>query len=124
MPVYSDLNQTTPTEKILLTDAESVYQSIANILTTSLSERLFNPEFGCDLDAFLFELMDDLTAAQLYRLVIEAIERWEPRVVLDHSQSDVIADPDNHIYAVKLYFQIIGVRDQGQSFEFLGELTP
>lgn len=123
MPIYSDINQYTPETQILLTDEESVYQSLNNILITKPGQRIFNPEFGSDMDKVLFEVMDEVTAAQLYRTVTEAVERWEPRIIIDNSQSDIIPNYDSNSYDVKLVFEIIGLSDEGQKFEFLGELS-
>ena len=54
MSIYTDINQYTPTAQVLLTNIESIYQSLNNILTTKPGERVFNPEFGGELDDLLF----------------------------------------------------------------------
>lgn len=121
--IYSDLNQLTPTVKPIVTDEESVYQSINNILNTPKMTRLFNPEFGSSLDDILFEPMDELTSLQIFHLVITSIVLWDKRVILNNSQSVITPDYDLYRYDAELVFSILGIENDGQSFEFLGALS-
>lgn len=118
--IYSDLNQYTPTQKPFVEDVEAVCQSIHNILNTRTTERIFNPEFGSELEDLLFEPMDDITTFRIYRFVVSAIERWDPRVTLNHAQSKVTPFPDDHRYDVFLAFEIEGFGEE--NFELVGEL--
>lgn len=120
MALYSDLNQHDPQNTPLLYGIEPIYQSIYNILSTSKGERIFLPEFGADLDNYLFELMTDITAFNILNTIIEAIERWEPRVSLLYGQCSVIPDYDNNKYDVTLVFNVLGLEDE--SFEVRGSL--
>ena len=122
MPIYSDIEQTNPTSKTLAVDISTVYQSITNILNTPITERFFNPEFGSEMEEILFEPMDSITEAKIFRLVIEAIERWEPRVRMDYGKSTIIAKPDDLEYEVSLVFQIIGLQET-EDFIFSGLLV-
>lgn len=121
MAIYSDLNSITPTDQPLVENVASVYQSINTILNTPKGSRIFNPEFGSDLETLLFEPMDAITELQIIREVIEAIELWEDRVTLDYSQTKVVADIDKHTYDLTLSFKIRGFGDQ--IFEQRGTLS-
>lgn len=118
MTVYSDLNQFNPSTlgKEKLIDLESVNQSLINIFKTRTKTRLFNPEFGTEFEDFLFELIDETTALEVFRLTIGAVERFEPRVLIDFARTRVIPVPDEHRYDITLEFQIEGFGDQ--LFEF------
>lgn len=118
MPIYSDINQYTPTTKETLPDVESVYQSINNILTTRVGERFFNPEFGSELEELIHEPMDETTVAEIYSYVIHAIERWEPRVRLNYAYCTVEPNYDEQRYDVVLAFTILGFEEQ--EFEHRG----
>lgn len=120
MAIYSDIEQTNTKLQSTNEDIKSVYQSITNILNTPVTERFFNPEFGNELEDILFELMDNITIAKIYRLIIDAIDRWEPRVSLDYGKSTVVGNEDNHRYEVSLVFNIIGLGTE--SFNFSGIL--
>ncbi len=115
--IYSDLSRT-PESQELAKNLDSVYQSLHNILSTRKGERLFLPDFGCDLDDALFELMDDDTAFLIYEIVLEAISKWEPRVTLQTSK--VIPNYDTHSYDVTLVFTVAGFKDQHTFKESIG----
>jgi phage baseplate assembly protein W len=117
--LYSDVNQYDPTTKPLLVDVESIYQSLHNILTTQRYERLFNNDFGVDFEDMLFELIDDASALEILRLIAQRIEIYEPRVNLNYSNTEVIPDPDNNRFTVKLVFSIKGQEELGD-VEFSG----
>jgi predicted component of type VI protein secretion system len=73
------------------------------------------------LEEALFELIDDITAIEVYRIVTSLIERNEPRVTIDNATTTVTPDPDNHQYILKLVFQIKGFGTQ--KFELNGKIT-
>lgn len=120
MPIYSDLDQITP-EEILREDVESVYQSIGNIISTPVGTRFFNPEFGSEIENLLFEPIDDITTARLYDALVEAIERWEPRVCVDYGATDVVPYVTDRKYEVTLVFHIVGIESQFD-FRYTGTL--
>jgi len=120
MTIYSDMNQYKfgPQIKPMLHDVEPVYQSINNILATDPGERLMNPEFGSRLRDLLMQPIDAITTSEIYAAVVQAIKRWEPRVILIHAKSKVVAFPDENRYEVQLYFKIRGI--EGQVFDYIG----
>ena len=111
MPIYSDVNQYTPTKQALAEDISSIYQSLGNILSTPTNTRLFLPEFGSNLENLLFELMSPETEASIYDSIIIAIQRWEPRVTIDYAQSSVVPVYEEYKYEVRLTFTINGLSD-------------
>lgn len=121
MSIYSDLNQYNPYEKVLLTDIESVYQSLHNILATRTNERLFNPDFGSEFESNLFEPIDTITEVEVFSFVIGAVERLEPRVKINYALTTLEANEAKHKYDLKLIFGIEGYGEQ--SFEFKGGIT-
>ena len=64
----------------LVTGAKDIEQSIAIILGTRRGERVMRPEFGCLAHDLLFEPRDAVLAGRLRDDVIEALNRWEPRI--------------------------------------------
>ena len=122
MAIYSDANQFSPTKIPLSEDLDSIYQSIGNILSTPYNTRLFLPEFGSQLENILFEPMDITTQDQLQDFIIQAIERWEPRVKLVYGKTGVVADYENHTYRVSLTFRVLGL-DDNQFFKYVGILN-
>lgn len=60
---------------------EDIEQSIRIILSTRLGERVMQPEFGCEIHKFVFANIMDDEIAEIRRCVIEAMRRWEPRII-------------------------------------------
>lgn len=119
MAIYSDLNQNTPTVAPLLYGLDSVYQSITNILSTATHTRLFNPEFGSELETLLFDIMDDMTVSKLFNAVVRAISKWDSRVVIDYTESNVTPNIKDNKYELLLVFRISGAEE---TYEYKGEL--
>lgn len=66
--------------------------SIRQILGTRIGERVMLPEFGSRIWELLFEPIDAVTVSLARVYTIEAIKKWEPRVLLN--DIDVRINPD------------------------------
>lgn len=66
----------------LVAREREIDQSIRIILGTSPGERPMRPEFGCRIHEHVFGPANGATAGQIAYAVREALERWEPRIVL------------------------------------------
>jgi uncharacterized protein len=70
--------------RIALAHAEiDVEQAIRLILSTAPGERPMRPEFGCAVHDCVFERIDADTLARINQAVRVALDRWEPRILLD-----------------------------------------
>ena len=99
-----------------VTNEESIYTSLKNIVFTRKGERPFFPEFGCNITSVLFENYNRFTQRTIETEVKTAIENFEPRV----SVIKVVVDgkPDNNTVNLNLYFTIIN-RPETLSVSFL-----
>jgi phage baseplate assembly protein W len=107
--IYSDIDFTFTKKPVvgdvaLSYDAQAVIRSIRNILLTRHYEKPFNPDFGSNIDAILFEMVSPLSATSLEREIRTAVENYEPRARL--SEVVVNPQPDNNSYSVSLSFYI------------------
>ena len=76
---------------IQLSAAEpNIEESIIIILRTNLNERVYRPDFGSLLSGLVFEPLSTQTLLLIRRYIEEALEIWEPRILL----REVRADPD------------------------------
>jgi len=66
----------------LVAHEREIEQSIRIILATVPGERPMRPEFGCLVHEHVFGPANGATAGQIAYAVREALERWEPRIVL------------------------------------------
>jgi len=83
----------------------AVINSVKNLVSTNFFEKPFNPEFGSNLRALLFEPVDEITAVHIERAITEVIKNYEPRVrVVDVTAA---ATADENRYDVKMTFAIL-----------------
>jgi uncharacterized protein len=65
-------------------DAEKIRQSLWLLLSTAQGERLMLPDFGCGIHDLVFEPNTAALRGTVQVKVMEALQRWEPRIdVLD-----------------------------------------
>jgi phage baseplate assembly protein W len=79
-------------------DNDAIEQSIENIIATMFSERLFLPNFGSALAFALFENISSQTAELLLDSVIDTINIWENRIVIQSTECALtISSSDNSL---------------------------
>jgi phage baseplate assembly protein W len=83
----------------------SVRDSIKNIVLTNKGERLFQPEFGCDINASLFENIDANTVIILKDNIQKAISNYEPRCIV--RAVEILADIDTNNIIATILFSVI-----------------
>lgn len=64
----------------LATGEQDIDQAIALILGTAPGERPMRPEFGCGVHDFIFDAVDAYTIARMEEEILQALDRWEPRI--------------------------------------------
>jgi phage baseplate assembly protein W len=107
--IYSDIDFTFTKKPVLgdvalSYDAQAVIRSIRNILLTRHYEKPFNPDFGSNLDAILFENFSSLTSSMLENEIRNVVANYEPRASINDVQ--VSPGPDMNTYSVYLSFYI------------------
>lgn len=100
---------------------DAIKKAVRNIVQTVPSERFFNPIFGSDVKASLFEFVDFGTASQLEDQILVAIENYEPRI----SNIRVRVDPnaDRNEFEIFISYNIVGQEVPPQQFSFILEAT-
>ena len=84
--------------------ATAVKRAIVGILKTNFNERVFQPEFGSNIRALLFEPMNPITEERMRTEVEEAVKRHEPRATV--IGVTVEAQEDQNRYLVKILFNL------------------
>ena len=107
--IYSDLDFTFTRKPVvgdvaLSYDEKAVIRSIRNILSTKKYERPFNPDFGSNIDALLFENISPMVASTLQREIENTLSNYEPRAIVKNIS--VSASPDENRYNVTITFYI------------------
>jgi len=90
-------------------DAAAVKQSIKNLLLTDFYEKPFQPFYGANLRAMLFELADEDTEDEVEENIRNAINKYEPRAEILTITVNVL--PDQNDMRVSVYFKIISTQE-------------
>ena len=81
MAYYKDFPNSLSSEAI--TDKEAIRQSIRNIINTKKGSVPGKPDFGCPLDSYLFEPLDDTQKELMTGDINSALTQWEPRISVE-----------------------------------------
>jgi len=86
------------------TGASAVKSAIVSILKTNHNERMFQPEFGSNIRALLFEQMNPITEQRIKTEVENAVKNHEPRAeVLGIT---VTGQEEQNRYLVSILFNV------------------
>lgn len=99
MALYTDLK----TPEIEIIDKDSINNAIKNILLTKKGTVPGKPQFGCDLEQFLFEPLDHLTVTLLKTVVAEALFDYEPRIRVN--EIEVEQQTEYNRLVITIYYQ-------------------
>jgi uncharacterized protein len=73
----------------LARDETDIEQAIERILATAPGERPMRPEFGCGVHDFVFDTIDASTVGKMEQAIRDALDRWEPRVIVQTVEFDL-----------------------------------
>jgi uncharacterized protein len=79
-----------------LKNIDVINQSIEMILSTSYGERIFNSSFGCNLQNALFENLTQSSGEKIIDDAVEAIKRWEDRIIILEDQIQLVINQDTN----------------------------
>lgn len=90
-----------------------IKSNLLNLLLTNKGERVFNPEFGCDLGRALFEGINENIVDTIKNLINTNVSLFVPEILIN----DIIVDlntPDNNTVSVTVNYRIriSGTADQ------------
>ena len=89
----------------MVSDEESIRQSIWQILSTAPGERVMRPDFGCGMHNLVFAPNTVGTAGQIINEVQEALIKWEPRI--DVLAVDAIPDDSKpNLLRIAIAYQV------------------
>ena len=100
-----------------LKNESAIARSIKNLVFMQKGEKFFDPEFGSELSASLFENIDDVTALTIRDDIDYMIKTYEPRV--DVINVDIIPNYDNNQMDAVIVYAIKGSDTPPQQLEFV-----
>ena len=96
------------------TEHEHIHESIIQILGTSPGERLMRPEFGSRLKSLVFEAHDEVLKGLIRHYIVEAIKRWDKRVIVTAVTFDQSAQEiDRHVLPVRISYRVVQTQVEG-----------
>ena len=105
----------------VLVNERAISRSVRNLVETIPTERYFNSLIGTDIRDSLFENFTPLTVTVMEDQIRTTISNYEPRV--NNVKLEVIGLPDRNTLEVKVLFDIVGLDQPVQSFNFILEPT-
>ena len=114
-PVYSDFPLSFTANPITgdvspMSDSRSVKNALINLLRTPIGSRPFYPEYGTNVERYIFEPGDTLTESELNEEIATSIQKFEPRVKLISIESSL----EDYGVDIKIEYFIINVPGSGQ----------
>lgn len=73
---------------------QDINQSLNILLSTSLGERVMQPQYGCNLQDYLFEPLNATIIGFIKDLVTNAILFYEPRIIAQKIEVSAAGDAD------------------------------
>jgi len=73
----------TTCQPLMVSDEVDIWQSLQILFSTSLKERRITPDYGCNLEDFVFGSVTTSLVALLEEMIREGITLHEPRIKLD-----------------------------------------
>ncbi|NOZ26261.1 MAG: GPW/gp25 family protein [Nitrospirae bacterium] len=67
----------------MVSDEEDIEGSLRILLSTSVGERILQPEYGCNIDHLIFEPLNTTLKTYITGLIEQAILFFEPRIELN-----------------------------------------
>ena len=100
-------------------DTKAIYNSIHNIFNTKKGQKILNPNFGLDLEQYLFDNISKENGDIIGTTILEELPLYEPRITVN--SVDVLARPDWNEYVVDISITIPSLNNQVESVN--GTLT-
>jgi Bacteriophage baseplate protein W len=88
---------------VTVAGSEKIEQSIRLIIATQPGTLLSRPEFGCDMQRFMFSEVDSATSAEMEQEISDAILYFEPRVAIDNLEVNLLDVEDGRVDIVLDY---------------------
>jgi phage baseplate assembly protein W len=98
-----------PSERGDVTNLQEITQSIENILMTIPGERLHLPEFGSELQSYLFRGLTVSTAESLLSSIITSIQRWEKRVTINQNECRIRLYQEKHMLDLTIAYNVASI---------------
>lgn len=92
---------------------KSINESLKSLLLTSPGELLGDPAYGCRMKEKIFDIKSFNDIHEIKSLIIEAVNKYVPRIHLIHSNIIIFNNPNNNKYKISLRYTIKNTNEVG-----------
>jgi phage baseplate assembly protein W len=92
--------------EVEVTNDKAISLSIENILLTMFGERVFLYSFGSVLQYTLFDAITESDAITIFESIMDSIELWEGRIILDRQNAKLDLFLDNNTMLLQIPYVI------------------
>jgi len=107
-PTFSKSNN----EVLMISDEEDIQKSIETLLSTTIGERFLQPDYGCNLDNYVFEPINATIETSIKITVRNAILIFEPRIKLLSVKLDTTTFINEGRADINIEYEIIGTNSR------------
>lgn len=104
----------------LLPNFFAINNSLYNLFRCPVGARgpIGQPEYGVNLINLIHEPLDYITANRIRIVLIQAIQRWEPRIIVDMTRTRVDPVTESSSFQVGVFYTLVATNSNG-SGQFL-----
>lgn len=100
MPNYKDFPNKLVSPGAFVEGEEAIKEHVGRLFLTPKGSLIDNPDYGCGIPSYKYELMSEDTKVFIEMDVRDTIDKWEPRVIFKGLSVDV--DPDNGTFTINV----------------------
>ena len=108
LEIYKDISTIAKQQKVQKNvNVNAIQRSIHNCFTWKQGERILMPDFGSDLDRYLYNGINSATAESITASIREIISKWEPRVQIVEIQNvRMTSDTEDNTIHLRIVYSI------------------
>ena len=99
-------------EVLMTSDEEDIRRSIEILLSTTIGERFLQPEYGCNLEKYVFEPMNATIQTLIKLTVKNALIIFEPRIKLLSVKMDSTTFINEGRADINIDYEIVGTNSR------------
>jgi phage baseplate assembly protein W len=101
----------------LLPEIQALNNSLYNLFRCPIYSRgpIFQPEYGASLMHLLHEPLDLITANKIRMVLIQASQRWEPRIKVDVGRTIVMPDLQRSAFRAQVAYDVLATQQKGSA---------
>ena len=107
-PTFSKINN----EVVMIADEVDIQKSIETLLSTTIGERFLQPEYGCNLEKYVFEPLNATIQTLIKLTVKNALIIYEARIRLLSVKMDTTTFINEGRADINIDYEIIGTNSR------------